>query len=118
MLLRTIRWHGRSFDLDDGTLRFAPAKAAVLADRIDRAILPRLRKSWRWRILYLRARIDDAVFSSRDIRTPSALEAYGELISIYHAERQARELVDGKWRGYTCPPVAEHPDALKRLLNP
>ncbi len=79
-------------------------EAAVLADTIDGAILPRMRHSWRWRQIYLRAKIDEVVYATRDIRTPAALPAYAELMNIYHAEKQVGRLYDGTWRGYTCPP--------------
>ena len=79
-------------------------EASVLADTIDGAILPRMRRSWRWRQIYLRAKIDEAVYATRDIRTPAALAAYAELTNIYHAEKQVGRLYDGTWRGYTCPP--------------
>ena len=55
---------------------------------IDAMILPPMRRSWRWRQLCLRAKIDEAVFSSRDARTPAAMPAYAELVNIYHAEKQ------------------------------
>ena len=83
-------------------------EAAALADRIDAMILPRMRRCWRWRQLYLRAKIDEAVYSARDARTPAALTAYGELTNLYHAEKQVERLYDGTWRGYTCPPFADH----------
>ena len=83
-------------------------EAAALADRIDGAILPRMRRSWRWRQIYLRAKIDDAVYSARDVRAPAALPAYAELTDLYHAEKQVERLYDGTWRGYTCPPFADH----------
>ena len=83
-------------------------EAAALADRIDGMILPRMRRCWRWRQLYLRAKIGEAVYSARDVRTPAALTAYGELTNLYHAEKQVERLYDGTWRGYTCPPYADH----------
>ena len=82
-------------------------EAAALADTIDGAILPRMRRSWRWRQIYLRAKIDEAVYATRDIRTAAALSAYAELTNIYHAEKQVERLYDGTWRGYTCPPFYE-----------
>jgi len=82
-------------------------EAAVLADTIDASILPRMRRSWRWRQIYLRAKIDEAVYAARDARTPAALSAYAELTGIYHAEKQVERLYDGTWRGYTCPPFRD-----------
>ena len=69
---------------------------------------------WRWRQLYLRAQIDEAIFAARDIRPAAALPAYAELLRLYHAERQATELQDGIWCGYTCPPVTEHENAKRQ----
>ena len=89
----------------------------ALADRIDRSILPNMRSCWRWRQLYLRAQIDEAIFAARDIRPAAALPAYAELLRLYHAERQATELQDGIWCGYTCPPVTEHENAKRQRLH-
>ena len=92
--------------------RLAVAReAAALADRIDASIIPSMRMAWRWRQIWLRAKIDEAIYAARDVRTPAAIPYYAELVNIYHARRQATELMDGVWRGYTCPPFAEHPDA-------
>ena len=88
-------------------------EARVLADRIDRSILPNMRRAWRWRQLYLRAQIDEAVYAARDIRPAVAMPAYNELTALYHAERQVTGLYDETWRGYTCPPFAENATARK-----
>lgn len=82
-------------------------EAAAIAERINAAILPRMSRAWRWRQLYLRAKIDEAAYSARDARTPAALSAYAELTDIYHAEKQVERLYDGTWRGYTCPPFRD-----------
>ena len=82
-------------------------EAAALADTIDASILPRMRRCWRWRQIYLRAKIDEAVYSARDVKASGALPAYGELTDLYHAEKQVERLYDGTWRGYTCPPFAD-----------
>ena len=93
----------------DDYLSYVPEPSSnTLADKIDGMILPRMRRCWRWRQLYLRAKIDEAVYSARDARTPAALTAYGELTNLYHAEKQVERLYDGTWRGYTCPPFADH----------
>ena len=93
------------------------AEAAALAERIDRSILPRMRRAWRWRQIYLRAKIDAAVYAARDIRTSAALPMYAELVALYHAERQAAGLVGGTWPGYTCPPVADCRTVVERRRN-
>ena len=82
-------------------------EALALADKIDAAILPRMRRSWRWRQVYLRAKVDASAYAAHDARTPEALAAYEELTGIYHAEKQVERLYNGTWRGYTCPPFAE-----------
>ena len=82
-------------------------EAAALADRIDAAILPRMRSAWRWRQLYLRAKIDASAYSARTAHTPETLAAYSELTALYHAEKQVERLYDETWRGYTCPPLAD-----------
>ncbi|MBR3220728.1 MAG: DUF11 domain-containing protein [Kiritimatiellae bacterium] len=89
-------------------------EARALADRIDRSILPSMRQNWRWRQLYLRAQIDEAVYAARDIRPAAAMPAYSELAALYHAERQVTGLYDDTWRGYTCPPFAENVVARKK----
>ena len=88
-------------------------EARIVADRIDRAIIPTMRWNWRWRLLYLRAQIDEAVYAARDIRPAAAMPAYREITSLYHAERQVTGLYDGTWRGYTCPPFAERKDVIR-----
>ena len=89
-------------------------EASRLADRIDRSILPTMRRNWRWRQLYLRAKIDEALYATRDIRPAVAMPAYNELTALYHAERQVTGLYDDTWRGYTCPPFAENVVARKK----
>lgn len=82
-------------------------EASALADRIDAMILPPMRRNWRWRQLYLRAKIDEALYSLRDAMAPAVMPAYAELMNLYHAERQFERLLDGTWRGYTCPPFRD-----------
>jgi hypothetical protein len=35
------------------------------------------------------------------------MAAYGELIDLYHSERQVIELYEGTWGGFTAPPMME-----------
>ena len=35
------------------------------------------------------------------------MPAYAELMNLYHAEKQVERLLDGTWRGYTCPPFRD-----------
>lgn len=93
---------------DEFARRTAVAReAAALADRIDALILPRMRRAWRWRQIYLRAKIDASAYAARNALTAEALAAYEELTTLYHAEKQVERLYEGTWRGYTCPPFAE-----------
>lgn len=94
--------------------RLAVAREArSLAEKIDLSILPTMRRCWRWRQLYLRALIDEAIYATRDVRTPSVIPAYKELAALYHAERQVTGLYNGNWEGWTCPPLADSPGARK-----
>ena len=106
----TIYMEGKEgVDMAEFARRTAVAReASRIADRIDAAILPVMRRSWRWRLLYLRAKIDESSFLARDAHNPTALAAYAELTNIYHCERQNAELLDRTWRGYTCPPFADN----------
>jgi len=54
---------------------------------IDSKLEPRVRASWRWRIVYLRALIDSEMFKTRGKLEGQALQAaFRELTVIYHAE--------------------------------
>ena len=81
--------------------------ALDLANKINGDILPRCRTNWRWRQIYLRTVIDAANYRTRDVRNPESMAAYGELITMYHAERQVTELYEGTWGGFTAPPMME-----------
>lgn len=64
-------------------------KAWMLLKNADRRLSSQARKSWRWRILYLRGLID-AELAANDFRiTERCEDAFGELVGIYHAERAA-----------------------------
>jgi hypothetical protein len=93
---------------DELDRRAAVAKEALkLAGKIDGDIIPRCRSSWRWRQIYLRTVIDEANYRTRDVRNPESMAAYGELIDLYHSERQVIELYEGTWGGFTAPPMME-----------
>jgi hypothetical protein len=54
---------------------------------IETKLTPQARKSWRWRIFYLRALIDRELFRTKGKLEGNALQdAFGELTAIYHAE--------------------------------
>ena len=93
---------------DELDRRAAVAKEALaLANKINGDIIPRCRSSWRWRQIYLRSVIDEANYRTRDVRNPESMAAYGELIDLYHCERQVIELYEGTWGGFTAPPMME-----------
>lgn len=63
------------------------AEARELLVRAEGKLTPQARRGWRWRILYLRALIDDELNKSGGKPRGSALkEAFAELVRIYHAE--------------------------------
>ena len=89
--------------------------AEILAERMEHAMLPCRRGSWRWRQIALRAKIDSAVYRTRNIRAEKAVEAYRELVELYHAERQYQLMCEGcPFAGYTCPPLIDHRETTKR----
>jgi len=88
------RNHPRSPETEAGRRRFAlqgDAGAAAECNELLESVKRRLpcyaRTSWRWRILLLRARIDDELFRSGGRPTPRCEEAFAELRELYHAER-------------------------------
>ncbi len=61
-------------------------KAFELISAADAALTPEARRSWRWRILYLRARIDDLLVRTNGrYRGPELKAAFDELTRLYHA---------------------------------
>ena len=89
--------------------------ARRLAERMDASILPSLRTSWRWRLLYVRALFDAALAETpgfdpvsigphSDVAKPEGVRPFvEELARLYHAERQAEAVKAGKSKGWTCP---------------
>lgn len=61
-------------------------KALDALDRAQTHLQPKVRQSWRWRILYLRAVLDREHYASPGRRTERATEALKELTALYHAE--------------------------------
>jgi len=91
------------------------SQAETLARKIESSMLPVRRRCWRWRQVALRAKIDAAVYRKRDIRADAAVEAYRELVELYHAERQYRLMCEGcPFAGYTCPPLIDHLETTKQ----
>lgn len=95
---------GDSLELEEKTSM--AAEALELAKKLDSQILPSMKNCWRWRLLYLRAVIDNEVYSSREIHTLLADEAYEEICRMYHAEIQMDKVRSGiQPSGMTAPPV-------------
>ena len=83
----------RAENLEKGDPRFvlehsSGAEAALnLVRQADKQLSPRARASWRWRILYLRALIDDELVKNNFRVSPRCEEALQELTNIYYAQR-------------------------------
>ena len=55
------------------------AEACRIAEKMDGEMLPALRKSWRWRLLFLRTVIDREILASREKEPKSAKSYFNEL---------------------------------------
>jgi hypothetical protein len=62
------------------------AEALQMMREADAKLTPQVRRSWRWRILFLRALIDDELSRNGPRLTPTLHDAFSELVRIYHAE--------------------------------
>jgi hypothetical protein len=60
-----------------------------LMQAADARLAPRRRAAWRWRVLYLRALVDDELARSAGVVSARCEEAFAELARIYHADRAA-----------------------------
>jgi hypothetical protein len=75
-----------------GRARFSGAPASArrafeLMTAADARLTPQARQSWRWRILYLRALIDDSLSRTNGrFRGAELRQAFDELVRIYHAQ--------------------------------
>ena len=111
-------------------LRPDAERAVRLAEKIDGAMLPRLRTSWRWRIVMLRTLLDREIARTGSTSPDSARPYFDELVRIYHAERELRWVLDGKMGGWTCPkyeppgmakihpaPTGDATESLARLVG-
>jgi hypothetical protein len=64
------------------------AGALELLRNAEAGLTPQVRQSWRWRLLYLRALIDDELArNGSKLEGPVLREAFSEIVRIYHAER-------------------------------
>ena len=78
-------------------------EAEAIAQRMDEQILPTMRKSWRWRQVLLRTRIDCRMAEEQRRDPESARPHFEELTDIYHVRRQLDLFRKGRHKGYTCP---------------
>ena len=82
------------------------AENLALAEKMESEMLPAMRLSWRWRVLKLRAVIDNQLYSTRQVHNAVLDDAYRELVDIYCAEEQMKGVAKG-YGGHTCPPILE-----------
>ena len=61
-------------------------EAYASVQQIDKKLAPRVRKSWRWRQLYLRALLDAELKANGGSPNDRCNKAFAELIAIYHAQ--------------------------------
>lgn len=64
-----------------------PARVWQTMQRVDAQLPPVRRAAWRWRVLYLRAQLDDALRHSEGRPTAESDRCFEELARIYHADR-------------------------------
>lgn len=62
-----------------------PVRHASLLRRIDAKLPPEKRSAWRWRVLYLRALLDEELLRSGGRPTEASDRHFDELVRIYHA---------------------------------
>ena len=68
-------------------IRSSAIEAFSLVNNAEQKLTPRVRKSWRWRILFLRALIDREIFEhGGKLEGPVLKAAFNELTEIYHAQ--------------------------------
>jgi len=61
--------------------------------QVDEKLAPWARKSWRWRILYLRALLDSELKTNSGKPTPACDKAFRELCKIYGLTDKADPVV-------------------------
>jgi len=83
----------RGENIEEGNPRFVlehssgADEALKLIRQADKQLSPRARASWRWRILYLRALIDDELVKNDFRVSPRSEQALQELTKIFNAQR-------------------------------
>lgn len=69
------------------TIRENAVRALELVEKTEAVLTKQARKSWRWRIFYLRALIDKELFNRKGKLEGATLKmAFEELTKLYHAE--------------------------------
>lgn len=67
-------------------------EAYEIVKRVDAKLTPKVRDSWRWRLVYLRARIDAELHKSKGEFAGEPLQAsFDELAKMYHYDRYKTE---------------------------
>ena len=89
--------------------------AKTLALKMDRDILPSMKNSWRWRLVWLRAMIDPEICGTDDLQPDSAKPYFDELVKIYHTEKQLDQHLEGRMACFTCPKYI--PDGRRPLVR-
>lgn len=80
-------------------------KALALAKKLDAALPETGRRSWRWRLIYLRAVLDVERLVGRTVQSETAVAALRELIAIYGLPKYSEEL--GPMHRAIRPPLYE-----------
>jgi hypothetical protein len=63
-------------------------EAFHLIEQVQQKLTPQVRTSWRWRIVFLRALIDQELFKTKGkLEGETLRKAFNELTTIYHAEK-------------------------------
>ena len=89
--------------------------AKTLALKMDRDILPSMKNSWRWRLVWLRAMIDPEICGTADLQPDSAKPYFDELVRLYHVEKQLEQHLEGRMACFTCPKYI--PDGRRPLVR-
>ena len=92
--------------------------AKTLALKMDREILPSMKNSWRWRLIYLRAMIDAEICGTDDFQPDAAKPYFDELVRLYCAEKQLDQVLEGRMAGWTCPRYCPDGRQWKHHLPP
>lgn len=79
-------------------------RAFTLAQEVEAVLTEPVRRSWRWRILYLRALIDQELHAHPDAMTDRLRDSFQELTAIYHAEHTDERIkpLSGQPRSVGC----------------